>query len=158
MLDKIIRILNIILLLLIIVLSVKVLFFISGNLLKTSMPYVVVESSSMHHSKYGFNIVYPFSDGLDRGDIVILKGEREYKVGDIIVFVVPSWEHPIIHRIISKKDEIYSTKGDNNFGQHDFELNIKSNQIIGKAILKIPFVGLIKIVTIELIEKYLSNN
>jgi signal peptidase I len=96
---------------------------------------------------------FSFSNGLDAGDIVITKGKDEYEIGDVIVFFAD--HRPIIHRIVSKnKNEsqtLYATKGDNNFAQLPFEKNIKKEQIVGKAIARIPKLGWIKLLPYKLL-------
>ncbi|MCS7134797.1 MAG: signal peptidase I [Candidatus Pacearchaeota archaeon] len=154
---------------------VKFIFFpISGLLLGTSMPFVIVESKSMQHdesfdvwySRFGSwyeknNITkeeilkWSFPNGISKGDIVIIKGEKNYKKGDIIVFRVEGKKTPIIHRIvnITKEGEevVYSTKGDRNEGQLPKEVRIKKSQIIGRAVAVIPYLGWIKLSFVELI-------
>jgi signal peptidase I len=157
-------------------LFVKFIFFpFFGFLLKTNMPFVIVESYSMQHcysiksnplwhcsfeeywknykdwyeerniSKEKFES-FSFKNGLDAGDIAVLKGKKEYGVGDIIVFVADN--KPIIHRIVSKNCQekcVYETKGDNNYAQLPFEKNISQKQVIGKVIIVIPKLGWIKL-------------
>jgi len=165
---------------------VKFIFFpIASVMLKSSMPFVIVESYSMQHcysmnrnplwhcsfndywlnhgywyenigiSKQNFS-KFPFKNGLDAGDIAVLKGQQEYNVGEIIVYIAN--KKPIIHRIIKKRCEInvtktcfYETKGDNNNGQIPFEKNIRQEQIIGKVIFVIPKFGWIKLLPFKLL-------
>ena len=98
--------------------------------LGTSMPLVVVESSSMHHSgSFIGNTIglqnsfeawwsdakswyeargmtmqqaenWPLKTGLEKGDIVILARAKQPSIGDIIIFNA-NQAHPIIHRIIN---------------------------------------------------------
>jgi len=109
---------------------------------------------------------YPFSSGFSKGDIMVLVGVSPDKIkkGDILVF----WNqennpnaYPIIHRVTGfveteKNGFFYQTKGDNpitNKEPIDFcnstgcidEKNIHENQAIGKAVLRIPFIGNLKI-------------
>lgn len=146
----------------------------------TSLPLAIVESCSMYHEgnlfsdydkwwerhegKYeNFNINktkfrdFRFTNGLNKGDILFLTGtsSENLGVGDIIVFTADQ-QYPVIHRIIDKEKEpgtgeyIFSTIGDNNNGQLEFEKNIKSNEIIGKAQLKLaPYLGWIKLIFFE---------
>lgn len=96
---------------------------------------------------------FDFKNGLDAGDIVAVKGKKSYEVGDIIVFFAD--HKPIIHRIVNKSCEnnecIYTTKGDNNFGQLDFERIINEKQIIGKASFVLPKLGWIKLLPFKLL-------
>lgn len=100
---------------------------------------------------------FDFANGFNTGDVMIVKGKDEYDLGDVIVFQTKD-PTPIIHRIIEKRvvdgEVIYSTKGDHNagsifartpYGTFIDELNIRPNQIYGKAVFVIPYVGWIKI-------------
>lgn len=146
-----------------------------GLILGTSLPLVIVESGSMTHeanfdnwysihgSWYQENNItketissWGFHNGMNKGDIIMVRGnkEKEYKVGDVIIFKVSQNSIPIIHRII-KVEEIegqtyYSTKGDHNDGQLSYEQMISKNQVIGKAIFRIPWLGWIKLFFVEL--------
>ena len=103
---------------------------------------------------------YPLSNGFSRGDIIIIKGDepQDLQVGDIIVFDSGK-NYPIIHRIISKNSNngeyTFETKGDKNPTQiKDFQLdetNVEDQNIHGKAIGKIPYIGYIKIFFSELV-------
>ena len=142
-----------------------------GLLLGTGYPVVAVVSSSMHHdgnfeqwynekgewyNQYNYSMEemkkWPFSNGFNRGDIMVLKKAKNIKIGDIIVFKGNS-NNPIIHRVVFIGDDYYQTKGDNNadsFRQLG-ETNIKQEQIIGKAIGRVPLLGYVKIVFSEVI-------
>jgi signal peptidase I len=91
--------------------------------------------------------------GLEKGDIVLIRGAKNLKIGDIIIFNA-NQANPIIHRIISIQtangQSIYSTKGDNNQDQLAIEKNISQSQIIGKATLRIPKLGWLKLFFVEL--------
>lgn len=99
---------------------------------------------------------FSFSNGFNKGDIMVIKGQKEYKVGDIIVFKVSKYSTPIIHRIIYVKEiagmRVYSTKGDHNSDQIPYELNISQSQILGRAIAKIPWFGWVKLFFVELVK------
>ena len=137
-----------------------ILFPLMGLIFATSLPMVVVESTSMLHetnyddfwSQYGgfytnFGISkeqfsgFSLKNGFDMGDIIILHGEKDYHVGDIIVFDSKVQATPIIHRIIRIDNGIYSTKGDHNNVQLPYEKEIQKYQIIGKAVGKVPYLG-----------------
>ncbi len=104
---------------------------------------------------------YPMNSGFNKGDIIFLKGTDVEKVdvGDIIVFNAEKRAYPIIHRVIVidvvANKYIIQTKGDHNRAQINDgfldETNIQESQIIGKAILKVPFLGYIKIWFTDLI-------
>ena len=165
---------------------VKFVFFPLLSLaLGTSMPLVVVESTSMHHpgsfvgnaigleddfktwwnqEKYWYEargiteqeaVEWPLNTGLEKGDIVLVSRADNPEVGDIIIFDA-SQAHPIIHRIVNIKNingnVVYSTKGDNNAAQIYSEQQIPEDTIIGKAVLKIPKVGWLKLAVVEFID------
>jgi signal peptidase I len=109
--------------------------------LSTDMPVVAVESNSM---------VPTFS----RGDILILQGvpAEQLKIGDIIVFSPVAGQTPIVHRIIRMNpDGTFQTKGDANMGQLPFEKSISPDQIHGKEIAIVPFLGWVKIGMSEIV-------
>ncbi len=99
---------------------------------------------------------YPMSNGFNKGDLMILKGKppSEIKAGDIIVFKGTEKE-PVIHRVVSKAKAgdsyTLSTKGDNNNGQLPYETTIPPESVIGNAVLKIPYLGNVKIIFTNLI-------
>jgi signal peptidase I len=110
-----------------------------------------------HKQTYaGYNISkdvfldFKYHKGTDIGDIIILNGRGKDKlnVGDIIVYNAGE-PKPIIHRVISVNEvngkQVYETYGDNNCGQFSFEKSISQEQIIGKAVFRIPKVGWAKI-------------
>jgi len=128
----------------------------------TALPLVIVESCSMYHNfdmdqiiqnkiYTDFGLTYEntsswvLKNGFNKGDIIFVLGPKNLKVGDVIIFN-GGQSNPIIHRIVNIKNEIYSTKGDNNFGQLVVEKSIPKNQIVGKAIFKVPFIGWIKLI------------
>lgn len=90
---------------------------------------------------------------------MVLKGydASELKVGDVIVFV-SARKDPIIHRIVLTKQnsEIFQTKGDNNKDSIKTpmldETTITEDIIIGKAVLRLPFLGYIKIAFVDLLK------
>ena len=86
------------------------------------------------------------------------------KIGDIIVFKNQRPD-PIIHRVVKVRNEsgrvFYTTKGDNyitnpkpisaylNGSALLDETRISQDIIVGKALLRIPFIGYIKIIAVE---------
>lgn len=147
---------------------IKFIFFpLAAFVTGSSMPLVIVESCSMYHptdlegvlnnpvySK--FNISYEdtnswnFKRGLSKGDIILVVRPKNIKIGDVIIFNGGT-AHPIIHRVISLNP--LATKGDNektNPDQLSFEKSIKENQLVGKALFRIPFLGWIKLIFFEL--------
>jgi len=131
----------------------------------TSLPLVIVESCSMYHQENGFGKIFQkdiyqqngieieetknwdFKNGLNKGDVIFVMRAKEPKIGDVIIFNGGA-SHPIIHRIIDET-EPYGTFGDNNPGQLTTEKSISKNQLTGKAIFKIPYIGWIKLIFFE---------
>tara|TARA_Y100000310_G_scaffold306565_1_gene347820 strand:- start:765 stop:1445 length:681 start_codon:yes stop_codon:yes gene_type:complete len=106
---------------------------------------------------------FSLKNGFRKGDIIIVWGRFTPKLGDIIIFqpnIGSRAPRPIIHRIVEiSEDGIIQTKGDHNQDQltssnniyNTDETNIKENQLIGKAIVKIPYLGWVKIWFTDLI-------
>lgn len=99
---------------------------------------------------------FPYTSGFNKGDIMILTSPKNPKIGDVIVFMTQTRPDPIIHRLVNIKTEnsqtTYNTQGDNNCGATaDFEKNIKEQQLLGKAYIKIPLLGWIKILFVKLL-------
>ncbi len=149
-----------------IILFIKIIFFPGLSLLTgSSLPLVVIESCSMYHESsfeewwnknsafYGLKDIeksdfeqFNYKNGLNKGDIILVLGKDNYNIGDIIIFNAEA-KYPLIHRIIST-DPI-STKGDHNFNQLNIEKEIPESAIIGKAGLRIPLLGWIKLIFFE---------
>jgi len=107
-----------------------------GLALSTETPVVSVFSESMVPT-------------LQKGDLIVVKGSESFEVGDIIVFDVSQYGYPIIHRIIDIDSGEISTKGDHNSVKDPWK--IKEENIHGKAILKVPILGWVKIVFTDII-------
>jgi signal peptidase I len=133
--------------------------------LATPLPLVVVESCSMYHSTefddwweknepwyearriYEYNFSdFPFKNGLNKGDIILVSGRGKYNVGDIIIFK-SNYQYPLIHRLIDT--DPYATKGDKNFDQLDAERSIEDDQVLGKAVVRVPGLGWLKLIFFE---------
>jgi hypothetical protein len=107
---------------------------------------------------------FTLGNGFRKGDIIIVWGRFVPKVGDIIIFKANTESiapRPIIHRIIKINNGIIETKGDHNSDQliasnnmyKTDETKINKDQLIGKAVFKIPYLGYIKIWTTDLINR-----
>jgi signal peptidase I len=131
----------------------------------TPLPLVIVESCSMYHQDRGFENTFTssiysdygisiedsedwiFQNGFAKGDIIFVLAPKNLEVGDVIIFN-GGQRNPIIHRLISV-GETYTTKGDNyltNKGVGSFEKSIAEEQLLGKAVFKIPYLGWIKLI------------
>ncbi len=143
-----------------------------GLLLGTTHPIVAVVSGSMVHDEpfgawWESNGAYyeqlgidkeefarfPMRDGFNVGDIIVLRGAGDARLGDIIVFR-SSRPDPIIHRVIEARAGSYTTKGDHNpepirdstMNEHD----VNASSVIGKSFIRIPLLGYIKIGAVQL--------
>ena len=94
-----------------------------------------------------------FRSGLNKGDIAIIKGRdfSKIKVGDVIVFRPPEQKKAIIHRVVevNAQQGYIATKGDANIGQLSVERKIRPEQLEGIAVLRIPFIGWIKLALVQ---------
>ena len=78
------------------------------------------------------------------GAVVIVKPEKEYKIGDIITFrSYGRNKPPITHRIYDVKINagipVYITKGDANNAPDGRE--VRKREIVGKMLFSIPYIG-----------------
>lgn len=99
---------------------------------------------------------FSFRNGFNTGDIIFLLGEDpgDVEVGQVIVFQSRQ-KYPIIHRVIEVDNEgsrfVFLTKGDHNPGSGPDDTNISEERLIGKAVFRIPYLGWIKIIFVEII-------
>ncbi|OVE74600.1 signal peptidase I [archaeon D22] len=173
-----------------------IIYPVLGFVLATPYPIVAVVSGSMEHDgnfdqfwgeqglfyeKKDYRIGkeefrdFPFHNGFNTGDIMILYGTKpeNLKIGDVLVFQGARENpkaYPIIHRIIKIENTsqglVFETKGDHNvnlinscesFGRDCvFESDIREEQILGKAIIRIPYLGWVKIGAFEAVQKVRS--
>jgi len=109
---------------------------------------------------------FPMKNGFRKGDIIITWGRFVPEIGDIVIFrpnIESAAPRPIIHRIVAiDEDGVIETKGDHNKEQltltnniyHTDETSITEEQLIGKAIFKIPYLGWIKIWLMDLLKLF----
>jgi signal peptidase I len=149
---------------------IKFLFFPGLSLLTgTELPLVIVESCSMYHHEAGLEKTFGssvygdygislgdtsnwnFQNGFSKGDVIFVVGVKNPSVGDVIIFNGGA-RYPLIHRVV-KSGKTYATKGDNyktNSLQLESEKNISKDQLIGKALFRIPAIGWAKLIFFEL--------
>lgn len=153
--------------------GIRFVFFpLVGLVTGTSLPIVAVISDSMIHGDSwesnpafcggtpcnqtafyrDYNIsqdrfaTFPFNDGFQKGDVMLVRGKDTYEVGDVIVYEARG-RPPVIHRIINDSGDTFTVKGDNNprpipeIG----EFNLAEERIIGSAYARIPFIGWVKL-------------
>jgi len=155
--------------LLLAVVVIKFVFFTGLSFLTgADLPLVIVESCSMYHHEDGFERIFEssvygdygifiddtrnwiFQNGFNKGDVIFVVGADDVEVGDVIIFE-GGGKYPLIHRVV-EAGESYSTKGDNyktNLGQLPVEKIISNEQVIGKALFRVPAVGWIKLIFFE---------
>ena len=142
-----------------------------GLVFGTGYPIVAVISGSMEHTsdfdnwwesneewyseknilKEDFSN-FKFSNGFNKGDIMIVIGKesKDINIGDVLIFQSTT-TYPVIHRIVNVWEENgeyhFQTKGDNNAESYARlkEQDIDEGRMIGVAVLRIPYLGLIKI-------------
>lgn len=146
----------------------------------SELPLVVIESCSMYHANsfedwwnengawyesVGINKEsfsnFTFKNGLNKGDIILVTGVKKVpQLGEIIIFkpnLRSIARNPIIHRVVDRAP--LQTKGDNNNNQLNSENNPQGvdetrieldEQVIGKATLRIPALGWVKLIFFEL--------
>jgi signal peptidase I len=73
-----------------------------------------------------------------RGDLVIVRQEAEYQIGDIVTYHHPDIG-PVIHRIIGRVGDRYLLKGDHNTWTDSYLPG--GGDIIGKAWIHVPGLG-----------------
>lgn len=105
-------------------------------ILATDTPVVAVFSESMVPT-------------MEKGDLVVVRGGEEIKTGDIVIYDAPTYKYPIIHRVINISDEGVTTKGDHNAAADPWTTRL--SKIHGKAILRIPYLGWVKVGAYELL-------
>jgi len=102
---------------------------------------------------------FPFKQGLNKGDIVIVWRAKPEKIqiGDVLIFQ-GNKPQPIIHRLVKKWEAqgqfYFQTKGDHNDKSSSSipETKISENRLLGKGILRIPYLGWIKIAFVEAVK------
>jgi len=102
---------------------------------------------------------FPFPNGFDKGDVIILwRANRDnLEVGDILIFQ-GNRPQPLIHRVVKVGDEdgerFYQTKGDHNSGiisGEGGEEKIGEDRIYGQGIVRVPYLGWVKILFVDLV-------
>ena len=105
------------------------------------------------YDKNGINenqfLQFSQNNGFNIGDIFVLRKAQNIEIGDVIVYDNGISNAPIIHRVVKIIEEngkiYYQTKGDYNPVSYGFEEKIPEEKVFGKALLKIPYLGWVKI-------------
>ncbi len=136
----------------------KVEFSVAGE------KHVLNESNAADYTEAGA-VKLVQVDGDSKAAIVSIDGRNakmvegktfDYNGQTFEVNSVSGMDIPVIHRVIRKNSDHLETQGDNTIGQHEFEKHIEPNQIHGEAVFKIPRIGLVKILAIDILG--LGNN
>ena len=146
-----------------------------GWMLDTDYPIVAVVSGSMEHDETfaawwgnnkefyaAYNITqeqfqaFSFSQGFNKGDIIVLHGEepKAIKVGEVIVYQNSISSYPIIHRVIALEEtpqRQFITKGDHNTIVDPQPVTEEQIAQTGVAVFRIPYLGWIKLLFIAMI-------
>jgi len=98
---------------------------------------------------------FPMRNGFDKGDVIILWRAEDIRVGDVLIFQGDR-PQPLIHRVVKKfveDDQVFlQTKGDHNAASISAgigETKISQERIYGKGILRIPYLGWVKILFVD---------
>ena len=60
--------------------------------------------------------------------------------------------YPVIHRVVSVRENSIATNGDNNQCEiWDFGEGIPKQAVIGKALFRIPYLGWIKVLAVDIV-------
>lgn len=105
-----------------------VLYAVLSIALGTGSFMVTITSGSMEPALY-------------RGDIVIIRSERDYNAGDVAAFRRSGEIY--VHRIISKNGESFNTKGDNSPIPDLWSIDKKD--VLGRVVLTLPKVGYVNL-------------
>ena len=105
---------------------------------------------------------FSFRNGFNKGDLMILYSPKNVAVGDVLVYSASGFSDPIIHRVVQESDIdgslIYQSQGDHNCQQNPFEKSITTQQVLGKAVVRIPLLGWIKIGFVNLIQLFMGRS
>lgn len=94
---------------------------------------------------------FDFKNGFNTGDIMIVGSPKNFEIGDVVIFWDGKREYPLIHRVVKKDEHTFTTLGDHNPGFISTEQNVPNEKIIGKALFRIPYLGMIKIWFVDFI-------
>jgi signal peptidase len=75
----------------------------------------------------------------DPGDLVVVRQQHHYDVGDVVAFHVPGSKARVIHRIIGTTADGYTMRGDNRPGPDPWTPT--DDEVAGGKVLRIPGLG-----------------
>lgn len=120
------------------------------------------ESNNISKAKFQ---QFPFQDGFRKGDVIILwrANKNNLDLGDVLIFQ-SSKPQPLIHRAVKIWEEdgntYYQTKGDHNSKSISGSLGeekISSSRIYGQGLLRIPYLGWVKILFVDAVKPFGVN-
>ncbi len=152
----------------------KAILFVLHATLATSTPIVAVVSNSMKHDNTNEEYAawvkendFPISNGFTGGDVLLVVGTKAegIRVGDVIVYYHSRVPMPIVHRAVgvacANKGEVpctkvraLATRGDHNAGPDRWA--VTPDMLEGRAVLRIPKLGLIKAAPVCLLKSSCS--
>ncbi|MBU0470845.1 MAG: signal peptidase I [Nanoarchaeota archaeon] len=102
---------------------------------------------------------FSFKNGFNKGDVILLWKAKpdNVAVGDILIFQ-GNKPQPIIHRVIKGWNTdgkyYYQTKGDHNSDSFPaiLEDEIGEERLLGKGLIRIPYLGWLKILFVDLVK------
>lgn len=106
---------------------------------------------------------FSFKNGFNKGDIMVLKGvkPKNIKTGDVLVFMSSEKADPIIHRVMVIHGDgvagyVFQTKGDHNADSGSIDADIQEQEVLGKAVFRIPILGWVKILAVTVLNSFLE--
>lgn len=139
--DKIKKIINIIL-------NITIVFFALLLFFSMFLDFQTSFLKKSYKSFFGFSAfeikTASMKGSIDIGDLVIVKNTKNVSLNDIVTYEIQG--QFITHRVIQQLDTTYVTRGDAN---NTDDNPITSDQIVGKVIFVLPKVGIIKSVVFK---------
>lgn len=80
------------------------------------------------------------SGTIEEGDLIVVRKADEYKVGDVVTFLIDGDKIPTTHRIIRISGDKFYTKGDANNAEDP--RSVTQDEIVGKVTATVPKIGL----------------
>lgn len=99
---------------------------LAPNLLGGPVTYVIVDGNSME-------------PGFHRGDLVLVRTQASYEIGDVVVYQNAELQRYVFHRIVAKDLDRFVMQGDNNDWQDSYHPS--QSEILGKLWVSFPKAG-----------------
>lgn len=123
--------------------------------------WVALKASTQSHWPLAIVSSGSMRPAFNRGDIIFLKSNNgSYDVGDIVLFEVPLYQFPFVHRVVEARvfhngSALYLTKGDY-LQENDRQYYSNStkwlpgDKVFGKVIAVVPYLGHFTILMAEI--------